>query len=211
VKSGLDERFRIVADLGAGAGLRQGEILGFSPDDIDRKAKVIRVERQIKTVNGVMMFALPKGGKTRTVPVSGAVITAIDNHTRRFPPVSVTLPWGKPDGEPMTVQLLVTGEAGRLYTGDLFTKVVWMAAFRNAGLEHRGRVDGMHALRHLFASMLLAAGCSVTELAAFLGHTDPGFTLRTYTHLVPSSYERARNAIDRMFGRPVLLDGLETA
>jgi integrase len=211
VRAGLDERFRIVADLGAGAGLRQGEILGFSPDDIDRKAKVIRVERQIKTVSGVMMFALPKGGKTRTVPVSGAVIRAIDTHARRFPPVSVTLPWGKPDGEPMTVQLLVTGEAGRLYTGDLFTKVVWMAAFRNSGIEHRGRVDGMHALRHLFASMLLAAGCSVTELAAFLGHNDPGFTLRTYTHLVPSSYERARIAIDRMFGRPVLLDGLETA
>lgn len=37
---------------------------------------------------------------------------------------------------------------------------------------------------------------SVKELAAYLGHSDPGFTLRTYTHLVPSSYERARSAID---------------
>ncbi|MEU7769667.1 site-specific integrase [Nocardia sp. NPDC049190] len=211
VKSGLDERFRVVADLGAGAGLRQGEILGFSPDDVDRVAKVIRVERQIKTVNGVMMFALPKGGKTRAVPVSNAVLMCIDNHVRKFPPVSVQLPWGKPDGQLVTVPVLMTGEAGRLYTGDLFTKVVWLGAFRNAGLEYRGRIDGMHALRHLFASMLLAAGCSVTELAEYLGHSDPGFTLRTYTHLVPSSYERARHAIDRMFGRPVLLDGLETA
>jgi len=89
---------------------------------------------------------------------------------------------------------------------------VWQAAFRNVGLEYRPRVDGMHALRHLFASMLLADGCSITELAEYLGHTDPGFTLRVYTHLVPSSYERARRAIDGMFGRrPALLDGLWTA
>lgn len=31
VRAGLVERFRVAADLGAGAGLRQGEILGFSP------------------------------------------------------------------------------------------------------------------------------------------------------------------------------------
>jgi integrase len=60
----------------------------------------------------------------------------------------------------------------------------------------------MHALRHFFASTLLADGCSIEELAEFLGPKDPGLTLRTYTHLVPSSYERARRAIDRVFRRP---------
>ncbi|MEV0477970.1 site-specific integrase, partial [Streptomyces prunicolor] len=29
-----------------------------------------------------------------------------------------------------------------------------------------------------------------------LGHSDPGFTLRTYTHLLPSSETRTRKAID---------------
>jgi hypothetical protein len=37
------------------------------------------------------------------------------------------------------------------------------------------------------------------ELAAHLGHNDPGFTLRTDTHLVPSSFERARTAVDAVF------------
>jgi len=98
------------------------------------------------------------------------------------------------------VRLLVTGDGGRLYTGDLFHKVVWQGAFRTAGLEYRKRADGMHALRHFYASTLLAQGVSVKELAEYLGHSDPGFTLRTYTHLVPSSYERARLAIDGVFG-----------
>ncbi|WP_405137996.1 tyrosine-type recombinase/integrase [Nocardia sp. NBC_01388] len=59
----------------------------------------------------------------------------------------------------------------------------------------------MPALRHYFASVLLSMGCSVKELAEFLGHNDPGFTLRTYTHLVPSSLDRARSAIDAALGR----------
>ncbi|GGV16892.1 hypothetical protein GCM10010182_42310 [Actinomadura cremea] len=44
--------------------------------------------------------------------------------------------------------------------------------------------------------MLLARGVDVRALAEFLGHTDPGFTLRTYTHLMPSSQEKMHNAID---------------
>jgi len=60
----------------------------------------------------------------------------------------------------------------------------------------------MHALRHFYASTLLARAVSIKELADYLGHSDPGFTLRTYTHLVPSSHQRAREAVDAVFGRP---------
>ncbi|MFI7630211.1 hypothetical protein [Microbispora rosea] len=36
---------------------------------------------------------------------------------------------------------------------------------------------------------------SIKAVAEFLGHADPGFTLRTYTHLMPSSEDRMRAAI----------------
>lgn len=62
------------------------------------------------------------------------------------------------------------------------------------------RLTGMHALRHFYASTLLDAGESNKAPSAYLGHTDPGFTLRTYTHLMPSSEERTRRAIDEVFG-----------
>lgn len=211
VRAGLDRRFSIIVPVGSGLGLRQGEILGLSPDDIDRDEMVLRVQRQVKTVKGVMMFALPKGGKTRIVPVSASVLADVDKHLTEFPATPATLPWAVPDGEQVTARLLVTGERGRLFTGDLFTKVVWQAAFRRADLTYRRRGDGMHALRHFFASTLLARGVSIKELAEYLGHSDAGFTLRTYTHLVSSSHERARQAIDAMFGRPDADDGLQTA
>jgi site-specific recombinase XerD len=48
----------------------------------------------------------------------------------------------------------------------------------------------------LYASVLLAEGVDIKALADFLGHADPGFTLRIYTHLMPSSVERTRRAVD---------------
>jgi integrase len=150
------------------------------------------------------------GGKKRRVPLSSGAFAALRAHARAFPSAEVTLPWSEADGKPVTVQLLVTADGGRMYTGDLFSKVVWQGAFRTAGLEYRTRADGMHALRHFYASTLLAQGVSIKELAEYLGHGDPGFTLRTYTHLVPYSYERARMAIDGVFG-PKSADGLDAA
>ena len=41
-----------------------------------------------------------------------------------------------------------------------------------------------HTFRHTCASLLFAAGRDVAQVAAWLGHADPGFTLRTYVHLM---------------------------
>ncbi|MDI5937069.1 MULTISPECIES: tyrosine-type recombinase/integrase [unclassified Micromonospora] len=60
----------------------------------------------------------------------------------------------------------------------------------------------MYALRHFYASALLDAGESIKAVASYLGHADPGFTLRVCTHLMPASEERTRNAIDGLFGTP---------
>lgn len=62
--------------------------------------------------------------------------------------------------------------------------------------EHAAaREHGMHALRHFYASVLLDAGESIKALAEYLGHSDPGLTLKVYAHLMPSSRERARKAL----------------
>ena len=44
----------------------------------------------------------------------------------------------------------------------------------------------MHALRHYYASVLLAGGVDVRALSEYLGHHDPAITLRIYAHLMPS-------------------------
>lgn len=65
-------------------------------------------------------------------------------------------------------------------------------------LEERGEVPlpkGVtpHKLRHTFASTLIACGEDPASVMAQLGHTDPKFTLRVYTHMMRrSTGERER-------------------
>jgi integrase len=119
----------------------------------------------------------------------------------RFPPLAVTLPWEVPDGKPVTVRLLVyTRESNQLHRHS-FNHHTWKPALRAAGVAMPVRADGFHALRHFYASALLDAGESIRALAEYLGHADPAFTLRVYTHLMPSSSERTRRAIDEVFRR----------
>jgi integrase len=65
----------------------------------------------------------------------------------------------------------------------------------------------MHALRHFFASTLLDQGESVEAIAEWLGHSDPVFALRVYTHLMKLSQGRACAAIDATFAGFDTLDG----
>ncbi|MEU1397464.1 hypothetical protein ABZ403_15570 [Micromonospora zamorensis] len=76
----------------------------------------------------------------------------------------------------------------------------------------------MHVLRHTYASVLLDAGESVRPCRQPSATPTQGFTLRTYTHLLPTSEDRTQRAIDTAFGEdqaaedvPEALDGLETA
>ena len=102
----MAERYKIVMVLGAGCGLRQGELFGVSLDDLDREAGVLHVVRQVRVVDGRQVFALPKRNKTRDVPLARSVLLLVDEHLARFEPVAVTLPWRIPSGEPTTVRLI---------------------------------------------------------------------------------------------------------
>ncbi|MCK2244087.1 MULTISPECIES: site-specific integrase [unclassified Crossiella] len=200
VELALPARFKPCISLGAGVGLRQGEMFAFSLDNVDRKEMVYHCTRQMVTVNGMRKFKLPKGHKTRVVPLGHGVLDGLDAYAELFPPVEITLPWAERDGrETETIRVLMVNDAGDLYTRQAFNNVVWRPTFAKAGLSYVDREDGMHALRHLFASALLALGVTVKELAAYLGHASEAFTLKTYTHLMPSSYSRARQAVNEMF------------
>jgi integrase len=73
------------------------------------------------------------------------------------------------------------------------------------------RTNGMHALRHFYASALLDAGESIKAVAVWLGHANPAFTLRVYAHLMPESPGRARRALDALFNGPDGFHGPATA
>ena len=50
-----------------------------------------------------------------------------------------------------------------------------------AGVEPRSP----HEIRHTCASLLIADGASIVQVAGQLRHSDPSITLRVYAHLFP--------------------------
>ena len=120
-----------------------------------------------------------------------------------------------------TVRLLVTtvrtsGKSGGAMNRTYFDDRIWKPALVEAGLipppkvevvERPGkeplrrvkwampREEGFHVTRHTFASIVLQAGETVTQLAAWLGHSDPAFTLRTYVHFMPKSGSKGMAAL----------------
>ena len=51
-----------------------------------------------------------------------------------------------------------------------------------------------HVFRHTCASRLLSDGRSIRQVAGWLGHTDPAFTLRTYVHLMDDGLGKPLNS-----------------
>lgn len=229
VRGEMPARYRILVDLAVGAGLRQGEAFGFSPDDID--GEVIHLVRQVVIVGGKLAFSPPKGNKERDAPCAPELAQAVKEYANEFPTIEVTLPWIDPrrpnlawDARPKrTVRLLVIagrrgGASGGALNRNVFDASYWKPSLARAGvipaatvtkvLGKKGKVwrrvewemdreDGFHVLRHTFASVVLAAGETITQLAAWLGHADPAFTLRTYVHFMPASGRRAIAALGR--------------
>ncbi|MFE2633964.1 tyrosine-type recombinase/integrase [Streptomyces scopuliridis] len=221
VRAALPEHLRATVDVAGGCGLRQGEVFGLSEDELDYEGGWLAVGHQLKRIRGKFVFALPKGGKVRGVPLPTAVRAALREHSKQYAPVKVTLPWRTPDGPLVTKTLLFSGTSGDHVRVSHFNDRMWKPALAAVGIipepEEGERYaaapeDGMHALRHFYASVLLDAGENIRALSTYLGHSDPGFTLRIYTHLMPSSEGRTRKAVDALYKAPEDHDhGPETA
>lgn len=95
----------------------------------------------------------------------------------------------------MTVPLVLSSREGKALNRNYVNTHLWKPALAGCGRPY-SRENGSHALRHWYASVLLDGGESIKALSEYLGPADAGSTLRTYRHLMPSSDERTRRAVD---------------
>jgi integrase len=103
---------------------------------------------------------------------------------KRFPPVEITLPWKVADGPLVTRRLIFTGPRGGH---------IWRTSFNEEAWKPAPAASGPSRSRSAASLM------PVKALAEYLGHSDPGLTLRVYAHLMPSSQERTRKAVAQSY------------
>jgi integrase len=130
----------------------------------------VHVRRQVKRLGNGLVFAPPKGGRERDVPLAASVGLRLSTHVAEFPPATVALPWRAPDAEPFTAGLLFTSTRGMAIIR-VFDSAQWHPALRKAGIAE-SRENGFHALRHHFASVLQIGG--VASDASFPARRDRG-------------------------------------
>lgn len=203
----------------ATTGCREGEAYALALEDIDFDRGVMHVRRQIKLLAKTWCYALPKNDQERVVPLAASTAETLRTHVANYPPAPVTLPWERPDGERRTHRLVFLHPDSRCHMTYGVYIALWRPALAAAGLipqppprrdgkpSKRYQVAGSkklgrHQLRHYYANLQLTGGTNIRELADYLGHADPAFTLRVYGHLQPDSHERARQAVDSLFFRP---------
>ncbi len=150
-----------------GAGLRIGEALGLTASDLPRDPEMpLRITG--------------KGGKTRMVPLLPEVRRALDDYRARAP------------FAPEPEEPLFRGLRG----GPLSPRIVQLLIQnlrRGLGLPES---TTPHALRHSFATHLLAAGADLRGIQELLGHASLSTTQR-YTAVDPSGLLKAYQAHPR--------------
>lgn len=167
--------FRPAVVLGAGLGLRQAEAAGLTGDRIDWLGRVVRIDRQWVTRMRPSHFGPPKTkSSVRTIPASDYVLNVLSSHVGR-----------RHEG-------FVIHRAGEPVDSNAFS-YQWRRATRLADVKG----VRFHDLRHAYASMLIADGCSVKAVQKALGHASSATTLNLYVHLWPGDEDRIRHAVDR--------------
>jgi integrase len=181
--------------IGLLLGLRPGEALGLTWDDINFETNEITVSKQLQyvTKRGLMLRDSPKtdaGNRKVAMPAALAEIL-MDHRKNQLAMIAEEgpnyVPW-EFDGKP--VALVFTQRNGQPISSRLDTDY-WEQLLEAAGVPYTRR----YTARHTAATLMLDQIGDVAVVAAALGHSDPSFTYRTYVHPME---EKKRQLADKM-------------
>jgi integrase len=161
-------------------GLRASELAGLDVGDLTLNGDIgaVRVNRTRRKVRGGWETGTRKSrASNRTVPLDGWLAEMLDDYLcgEHPDPNAPLFPTPKIRGLQLDWDTPI--EPHNFYA-NTFTPAV-----RAAGLPH----TRLHDLRHTFATLQLRNGPPdhYLQVSRWLGHADPGVTLRVYAHVIP--------------------------
>jgi integrase len=181
IAANINPRYQAMVILAAATGMRSGELRGLTVDRLTFVGGMVhvRIDRQFATT--APTWGPPKTENSdRKIRVGEGVAVELRRHMARFPPHESGLIFTGREGGPLA---------------RTSARTAWDGAVDRAGLVVKDR-SGWHDLRHHHASLLIAAGLSVTAVADRLGHQDSTETLKTYAHLWEDDEARSVSAVD---------------
>lgn len=165
------------------AGLRRGEIAGQRWADVDFENKTRRIGVTRVDVGGRALDQdEPKTANAgRILPIPDALLGELAAAKIRQAVEKLAL------GEAYTDRgHVVCNEAGEPYHPSTLS-TMWQSAIRDLDVPQ----IRLHDARHTCATLMHLQGVPIALVAAWLGHADVSFTLRTYVHAQPGALELA--------------------
>ena len=166
-------------------GMRSGELLALSIEDIDFNKKTIRINKTYFRRNGKDHIGTPK---TKT---SNRTIVMPDFLAEELKEYVDMIYMVKP-----TERLFQISKHQLSYALDKGAKLAGIKKIR------------VHDLRHSHVSLLISLGYNAVEIGARLGHSSREITLR-YAHLFPDSQNEMAATLDMLNNREVKHNGGE--
>ncbi len=182
-----DHRLFAAFYLAMSTGMRRGELLALRWADIE--GEVINVERSLNWVKGQATFTTPKTVQSqRRVSVASDVIDILEKHRNLQNSEAKKMGFMWPNTD-----LIFTSFEGTAMHPKSLTNSWW-------ALQDKAKVPRirLHDLRHLHISLLIKQGLDARTVADRVGHTDPSFTLRTYTHAFETQRKRAAISLNNL-------------
>lgn len=157
-------------------GVRIGECLALTPNDIDTERCEIKVNKTLYTYNGERCIGTPKtAGSNRVV----AIPDFLRDELVQFMALRYDL------GEDESIFL--AGFSTFRYVLRKYAKIAGIKPIR------------VHDLRHSHASLLIELGYSPLLIAERLGHDNVNTTLNTYSHLYPNKQKEVALVLNGRF------------
>lgn len=181
-------------------GLRRGEVLGLRWEDVDLKARTLKVVQTRVICDSEVIVEPPKSrnGK-RELPLDDVLAGALER-LRRLQ-LAESAEAGAAYGADLAAlewyeggQYLVTDEVGvpihPEWYSDEFGRVL-----RRAGLP---RIT-LHDSRHTTCSLMEKAGVPISVISKWAGHFDSAFTQKTYVHATPQDLQTGAEALGKLY------------
>ena len=164
------------------SGLRKGELAALLWEDLDIENKTISINKQATRVKGGgVKVTRPKTSTSiRKEPIPQQAVDLLIQEHEKHPESPYMFP------SPVTGDMLYPDSLN-----DINEKIL-----DAIGVE---RVR-FHDLRHTFATIALQSGVDIRTVSGMLGHADPGFTLRTYTHVTNPMQVKAAETVGNVIG-----------
>lgn len=166
-------------------GIRRGELLALTWQDIDFDKKIITVNKSVVVVSNTgkieLIIKSTKTGDIRFIPMSDTVFKALKEHQERM-----ILEGNYGIDKPV----FCTRNGNYIYPANLNTK--YKELLKLAGITEN---YNLHVLRHTFATRLLESGVSIKIVQKLLGHVRMSTTADIYSHVL---FEVQKDAIQKL-------------